>query len=809
MHSIITILTCAALLVAGLIGITLSVPLQAPAVILFGLAAILAAIQVVKCGSAGVRKSGSLEVLESQVEGRRSKSSTWLLWFVVIAIAYFVGRACWSPVFDLGIEDLMLILPAAILYLIAGYGMGGKAGVTLRQGLAWVVIALLLLHLGSCFLQLQGGDGYSLSFYLTGAKRASADHITGMYGYYGSFANFAVIAGLLCLSLGVWGRLSYRIRALIFLLGLAALILALYSQSRSAAVSLVFALGVFGVLLLVSLSQQNARVKHWAKIAVLSSGSLGFIGGLIGGAWVFTQRGGISFESITDSGVRSQFWAMAGEQWVDHPWFGAGSRSFSYECFRNWSPNLGTNEANPEFVHNEYLQLLADYGLIGLMLILGLFGWHFYRGAQQVHAFAGKVGGHGLKRGSNAMALAVAGMSGMTAMAVHICFDFRTHLLANLLLLVCCAVWILPVAKSRVRELRSAGVRKLVEDRKEGGVGEVEGLKVEGRGESRGRDGEEGGVKRTGSLVFGLVLFVLGFGAVGLGGQQLWAGLPLIQHKMAKEDGAWNPESVDRDVWIPTLEESLARAPQWRRYQRLGTLYRLEANANEELNEASLQKAQAAYEVSIERHPYNPISRMNLAAIYSLSGEWEKADAMYASASEMAKAHEWWLRLPVQWANMQRQRAGALWKSGNIEQAEIYYQKAQDIIKTARVNNGDATTTYLMIVIDQARMEDSQHNFTMADELFENAEKRLPNYSINSLNQNIRREMGEHYLRKGKYLWYQRKPEEAHTALVKASRSFHIHQIVLKGREDKQWEQGYDEVKSILKFFKATGVGNE
>ena len=43
------------MLVAGLVGITLSVPLQAPAVILLGFAAIFAAAQVVKSGSAGVR----------------------------------------------------------------------------------------------------------------------------------------------------------------------------------------------------------------------------------------------------------------------------------------------------------------------------------------------------------------------------------------------------------------------------------------------------------------------------------------------------------------------------------------------------------------------------------------------------------------------------------------------------------------------------------------------------------------------------------------------------------------------------------
>ena len=54
MNGLIIVLTCAALLVAGLIGITLSVPLQAPAVILLGLAAFLAGAQIWKSGSAFV-----------------------------------------------------------------------------------------------------------------------------------------------------------------------------------------------------------------------------------------------------------------------------------------------------------------------------------------------------------------------------------------------------------------------------------------------------------------------------------------------------------------------------------------------------------------------------------------------------------------------------------------------------------------------------------------------------------------------------------------------------------------------------------
>jgi len=765
MNGLIIVLTCAAVLVGGLIGITLSVPLQAPAVIFLGLAAIISGL-------------GLLRGQTSEKIGD-NRGANGLLGLVLVSVGYFVVRACLSPVWDLGVEDLMLIVSAGILYLIAGYAVARKSGILLRQGLAWVVVVLLLLHVGSCVMQLNGGEGYSAAYYFTGVARSSPENVTGMYSYYGSFANFAVIAGLLCLSLGVWGRLSVMLRVMMCLLGLLALGLALCAQSRSAVLSLFPSLAVFGVLLMVSLAQHSARVQRCASKVMVSLGVCALLAGGVAAAWVFQNRAHneqvSGVDALFDSGARIHYWAMAGDQWAYFPIFGAGSRSFSYESFRFWSPNLGTHEANPEFVHNEYLQLLADYGLVGLLLILVLFGWHFYRGGKQVRSLAVKIGEGGLKRGSNAMALAIAGMSGMTAMAVHICFDFRTHLLANLLLLVSCAVWILPVAKSAALKLKKDNI-KTTDGRKQ-------------------------------KVCLALVLFCLGLGAVGLGGQQLWAGMPLVKNKMAKEDGAWQPTSVNRDVWIPVLEKSLARAPQWRRYQRLGTLYWHEAHESEEVDETALRKAEVAYLASLERHASNPIPKINLANIYAQAGRWQEADAMYASAEEMSKAREWWFRLPVQWSKLHQRWAIELWRHGQHDAAKKHYDIALKHLLESKTRN-EARRQYVVVLLQYINLNDELGLFEQSDALWDNAQHDLPVYVVNSLSANIRREIGTHYLKKAKSLWYQRKPEKAYEALLDAKQSYDIHRIFLKGVRDPQAEKGYDEVKKILAFFKKTGVGD-
>ena len=763
MNSLIIALSCAAVFVAGVVGITLSVPLQAPAMILLGLAAIVAAL--------GLLRGQTTEM------AREKRSADWLLALVFISIGYFVTRACLSPVWDLGVEDLMLIVSAGILYLIAGYAVTGKSGILLRQCLAWVMVVLLLLHVGAAAMQLNGGEGYSAAYYFTGVGRSSPENVTGMYSYYGSFANFAVIAGLLCLSLGVWGRLSVMLRVMMCLWGVVVLALALWSQSRSAALSLIPALVVFGVLLLVSLSQHSTRVRRRASKVMVSLGVCGLLAGGVAAAWVFQNRGGASIDEISYSGVRIHYWAMAADQWADFPIVGAGSRSFSYESFRYWSPNLGTNEANPEFVHNEYLQLLADYGLVGLLLILVLFGWHFYRGGKQVHMLAEKMGESGLKRGSNAMALAVAGMSGMTAMAVHICFDYRTHLLANLLLLVSCAVWVLPVAKSTVSLSGGPGAKE----------------------------------SKMGSLVLGLVLLAAGLGAVGLGGQQLWAGMPLLKNKMAKEDGSWQPTTVNRGVWIPAFEESLMRAPQWRRYQRLGTFYWYEAYAGEEVDEVVLHKAELAYLASLERHSTNPIPKINLANIYRQTGRWEEADAMYASASEMAQAREGWFLMHAHWAALHLNWAVYLWEQKQFDDVELHFKRAKQLYKESYkygyyFKKREYIVEYTKALIVYADFLNEQKRFADAELQYEEG-RQQGNWYLLDKKSKLSLAYARHLYLFGMDLWYARKPQEAYQLFVKARSSMNHYKAKMQGQVDQSWLDQMKKIQEVIDFLENAGVG--
>jgi O-antigen ligase len=745
MKSGLTIFLCLALLCAGVMGLTLSVPLQATALILLAISGLF----------------GVMQLWRGQYDSR-------LLVPVVMTLGYLLIRAWFSPVWDLAIEDLYLIVSAGLFYLLSGHV---SRSISTRLLVAAMVLLILVFHLGSAVLQSFGGEGYSMIKLLANGGRSEGNVITGMYGYRGSFANFAIISGMLALSLGLWGRLARSIRITLAILGFVALGFAVMAHSRSAMISLAAGGFVLIVMLWLSVKNHHPQLRSKIRFWLLSISCLGIITVVAGGVMVFQNRAqetAQGSEVMFDSGVRLAFWPMAIEQFIDHPLIGAGSRSYSYECFHYWSPNLDTGEANPEFVHNEYLQALADYGLIGFVLITGLLAVHLGIGVFRVNSFASRLSKDGIKEGSNAMALTMAGVVGIVAMSVHVIFDFRTHLLPNLLLLVCCLVWVLPITKKRV-----------------------------------------GKVGISSYLMIPVILALSGW-ALWTGVLQLKGGIPLMKNGMAGEHGTWEPEKVNASLWIPILEQSIQAAPTYRRHLKLGTLYRLKADEMSGSDrEFYFREAIAQYEKAASRHQYEPVSRINLAGIHAYLSNYEKSDAYYAESDRLAASRERWFRIRTRWADLHRQWAGSLWSSGEIEAAESHYARALEILDGAMPNSEDTRNMYLMIIIDNVRMQDGAKNYQAADQMLDYAEEKLPLHVINSPRFNIRREMGDHYLRKGRFLWYNRKPEEAYKTLKKAEKSYQIHQVVLKGREDKKWEKSAGEVKEILKFFKATGVGGE
>jgi hypothetical protein len=135
---------------------------------------------------------------------------------------------------------------------------------------------------------------------------------------------------------------------------------------------------------------------------------------------------------VSAEDVRFQLWKPAWAIWKENPWWGAGPGHFDAHYFRH-RPALFDLQFRPERVHNDYLNTLVDWGVVGAVLVLlvwGLFYLDVFRGWKYVQRTQNDLG---LRR-SNRASLVMGGSLGLLAILVHSWVDFNMHIPANAIL---------------------------------------------------------------------------------------------------------------------------------------------------------------------------------------------------------------------------------------------------------------------------------------------------------------------------------------------------------------------------------------
>ena len=164
----------------------------------------------------------------------------------------------------------------------------------------------------------------------------------------------------------------------------------------------------------------------------------------IGGGDVFTRLLGTASASDPTTG-RSHFWNVTLDIIKAYPVIGSGLGSFSVIYTRYDTRN---GYLRLEQAHNDYLQTLADGGLVGGALGFGFILILFHRG------FARRETDDKFRRG-----VATGALAGCFAVLVHSFFDFTLHTTANALLFLILAA--LATLDSRVDQGSTHRVRRI------------------------------------------------------------------------------------------------------------------------------------------------------------------------------------------------------------------------------------------------------------------------------------------------------------------------------------------------------------
>lgn len=127
--------------------------------------------------------------------------------------------------------------------------------------------------------------------------------------------------------------------------------------SRSLAGTVV--LGVALVLFALGLASR------WPAVAIVGA----LIAVLLGlGATAAVALGTDVLDLRAHIGVRGELWAAAADVARDEPVWGIGAGEFEHH-------NTVSSDDDLRWAHHEYLQALAEYGLVGFALVLALLGW--------------------------------------------------------------------------------------------------------------------------------------------------------------------------------------------------------------------------------------------------------------------------------------------------------------------------------------------------------------------------------------------------------------------------------------------------
>ncbi|MDR3406690.1 MAG: O-antigen ligase family protein [Chthoniobacter sp.] len=321
--------------------------------------------------------------------------------------------------------DLFMILGAVLVYLLTVMDHTDT-----RRRLVLVALLLLcaLVHIAIGAIQFKQADNFML---LPGIMRPSYEwRASGFYICPNHLAGLLEMLAMLALGQAFWGNSRPAIRVLAGYCALMCLAGVAITGSRGGYLSVVFGLGAFAVLSLWAV-QLTRRGGFWLMFAGILVGAGVILGG---GLFFMTQSETIHarlLQIYDPTNMRPMMWKAAMMQYHLEPITGTGSGTYLFYGRQFRSPLV---QNDPMHVHNDYLELLAEYGLIGAVLC-GLF--------VLVHLVSGMAGMKRIiveqirpdtPRLSHDLALIIGALSAIAALLLHSVVDFNMHIPANALL---------------------------------------------------------------------------------------------------------------------------------------------------------------------------------------------------------------------------------------------------------------------------------------------------------------------------------------------------------------------------------------
>jgi len=357
-------------------------------------------------------------------------TSTPLNFPIVSFMAICVLSLIWSNNFFISLKELPLFLAGPLLYFIVVNNLNREEQVNRILAITLIIGGLFGIY---GLLQYRGID---FSFWIRNIGR---QQVFGLFGNVNFFAEYLIVPLPIAVSLFFACRNKFK-KTLLFLAILVMGTTLVVTFTRSAylgcGISLVFMIILFITLQGKSFIAENKKLFIIILVAIIIITLLFVIPTPLNksGTIISTIKSRISLSQMSESfsiSSRISNWKFTALMIKDHPLIGSGIGTYKYNSLRYQARFLeqGQNRSIYPYVfadktHNEYLQLWAEVGIVGLGIFIWLIISYFNYGLRFIKRVKNRY-----KQG-----MIIGLMGAVTAVLIDSIFGFPLHLSATIIL---------------------------------------------------------------------------------------------------------------------------------------------------------------------------------------------------------------------------------------------------------------------------------------------------------------------------------------------------------------------------------------
>ena len=548
---------------------------------------------------------------------QRSGADPYCLLSAIALSFYIQGRALLSPNPFFADREWLLAQVCLIVYLLV------SLVITKPRDRLLVVGMLGVLALGNVAVGLhQFAKDNDFTFWGIG-RYTYGWRASGFLICPNHIASFYSIILLMAGAILLWGRIGATRR--VALVGFCAFTTMGLATTGSRGGALGLAGGALVLIVISICVWRSYYMWRWWKTLMICAG----IGMVALGGLMFVQRLPMAqqivgrFHNIPgDLDWRVTAWKLGLDQFKTAPVAGAGAGTF---VVYGRSHRPMTKQVDLVHVHNDYIELLSEYGIIGGVLLVVCLALHARRWWISFRYLAfqrlqGTGGG-----GSNALALNLGALTAIVAVMISAMFDFNMQIPG----VAAVAAFAFAVMGSPGPVERRTRIRSSAKAGPEVPLVAVDPERSEAELPRSEPETVWGGWVTDGSRILAAVLALVLIG---------WA----VRYWYPEYMGYRGRLILVKDGDIPDGIDYLQKAVPWNPRNHQPFFYLAEAqrqfadaSPDPAVRESLYHKAEANFLLSLKRFPENDRSLWGLAKVYDRFGRWKESEALWKQLMQL------------------------------------------------------------------------------------------------------------------------------------------------------------------------------